>query len=410
MKIPVQTASCIAVALCWALLSALTGFIIWGMRDRARLIRDNDNERILNMLFTSLREYDDFGSAIESNPQLTERIAGFALYGTDLALLYQWGKTPPVFDEHILHTRSRFGRYTIPDRKGHSVKFVLHTERMPPQEDARNTWSGNKRHPSMMMRQDLFFDALTSGKYIYIDISHPAYWRTQTFTTLLFPFSCLVFLGLVVYIRRLYLRNGEYRDRIEAQKNLVVLGTAASTLAHEIKNPLLSIRLQTGILRKLFPDNGKEEVAIIDEEVERLSALIYRVNDYLRDAEGNRLSLNVYDILAGTSQRLCGRNILQDDALRDGMIFMDPDRLRSVLENILRNALESGGPEAVISASITRTSAVSRSSSCIVISVCDRGTGIGEADMRRIFDPFFTSKSTGTGIGLSISKRFVEAV
>jgi two-component system sensor histidine kinase HydH len=384
------------------------------MRDRARLIRDNDNERILNMLFTSLREYDDFGSAIESNPQLTEQIAGFALYGTDLALLYQWGKAPPVFDEHILDTRSRFGRYTIPDRKGHSVKFVLHTERMPPppQEDASSPEhrSGNKRHSSMMMRQDRFFDALTSGKYIYIDISHPVYWRTQTFTTFLLPLSCLIFLGLVVYIRRMYLRNGEYQDRIEAQKNLVVLGTAASTLAHEIKNPLLSIRLQTGILRKLFPDNGKEEVAIIDEEVERLSALIYRVNDYLRDAEGNRLSLNVYDILAETSQRLCGRNILQDDALRDSMIFMDPDRFRSVLENILRNALESGGPEAAISASITRTSAISRSSSCIVISIFDRGMGIGEADMKRIFDPFFTSKSTGTGIGLSISKRFVEAV
>ncbi|MDR3343319.1 MAG: HAMP domain-containing histidine kinase [Treponema sp.] len=420
MKIPVQTSSCIAAALCWALLSALTGFIIWGMRDRARLIRDNDNERILNMLFTSLREYDDFGSAIESNPVLTERIAGSAVYGTDLTLLYYWGKVPPVFDEGFLDTmpKNRFGRYTIPDRKGHSIKFVLHTERMgipPPasRQDGEYPWgaeSGTRRHTPMMRRQDFFFNALVWGKYIYIDISHPAYWRTQTFTALLFPLSCLAFLALVVYIRGLYIRNGEYRDRIEAQKNLVVLGTAASTLAHEIKNPLLSIRLQTGILRKLFPDNGKEEVAIIDEEVERLSALTYRVNDYLRDAEGNRVPLNTYNILAETSRRLCGRNILRDDALGDGMIFMDPDRLRSVLENILRNALESGGPEEAISATITRTGAGSRGGSGIVISIFDRGTGIAEADMKRIFDPFFTSKSTGTGIGLSISKRFVEAV
>lgn len=401
-SIPLQTASGIVALLCWLFCSALIGFVIGGMRDRARLIRDNENEQILSTLFAGFRDYADMGAAIESNPVLKERIAGFALYGPDRTAVYQWGKVPLVFDEGILDNqqRSRFGRYTIPDKQGHRVRFILYADRMfmpPPQRREGET-------PHRYMMQDLFSHPQAGRRYLYIDIMHPAYWRVQTITTVLFPLCCLAILGLVFYIRHLYLRNREYRNRIEAQKNLVVLGTAASTLAHEIKNPLLSIRLQTGILRKLFPAMGQEEIGIIDEEVERLSALIYRVNDYLREAQGHRLPLNSYDILAETSRRLCGRNILQDEALREGMIHMDPHRARSLFENILRNALESGGPQEAISASILRNNGV------LMIRVSDRGRGIKEEELKRVFDPFFTSKSTGTGIGLSISKRFVEAV
>lgn len=404
MKVAIRTSSCIAAVLSWALASALMIFILGGLRDRARLIRDNDNEQILNTLFTNLRDYDDVGAAIESNPILKERIDGFAIYGVDLTLTYRWGTVPLVFDENILkdQVRSRFGRYTIPDKKGYRVKFVLHTERMGPPASAPPMHRNNEPERQRRTRPD--FNIFSSGKYLYIDVAHPAYWRTQTFTSILFPLCEIALLIAVFYIRHLYLRNQEYQDRIEAQKNLVVLGTAASTLAHEIKNPLLSIRLQTGILRKLFPDKGQDEIGIIDEEVERISTLIYRVNDYLREAEGNRVPINGYALVAETSQRLCGRNIIQEDSSKDMMIYMDSDRARSVLENIIRNALESGSDEGAIGASIAQHSG------SVIISVFDRGRGIPETDMKRIFDPFFTRKSTGTGIGLSISKRFVEAV
>jgi two-component system sensor histidine kinase HydH len=411
MKIPVRTGSLIAALLCWILFSALTVFIIQGMRDRARLIRDNDNEQILNMLFAGLRGDEGFDAALESNPILKERIAGFAIYGNNLAPDYRWGLVPPRFNENLLKDRekNRTGRYTIPDKQGHRVKFVLHTERMappppsPPMPRSRQREEGRPRRS--MTRQNVWFmDILMGGKYLYIDIAHPAYWRTETITRILFPLCELVLLGLVFYIRTLYLRNREYRERIESQKNLVVLGTAASTLAHEIKNPLLSIRLQTGILKKLFAGEGADEITIIDEEVDRLSALTYRVNDYLRDGEGHKTVLNIYDLIAETSIRLCGRNILEESALRHALILMDADRARSVIENLIRNALESGGPGEAVGASVTR------SGGSLIITVFDRGKGIPPSDLGRVFDPFYTSKSTGTGIGLSIVKRFVEAV
>jgi two-component system sensor histidine kinase HydH len=250
----------------------------------------------------------------------------------------------------------------------------------------------------------MFFNTLARGKYLYIDITHPVYWRTQTFTAILFPITELALLALVFFVCRLYLRNHEYRERIESQKNLVVLGTAASTLAHEIKNPLLSIRIQTGILEKLFADGrGKEELGIINEEIDRLSGLTYRINDYLRDAAGNPAPVNCYELLVETSHRLCGRNITANSSDQNGMIFMDADRTRSVVENLIRNALESGSSPEDVGASVIR------SGGSLTIAVYDRGRGIAPGDLKRVFDPFFTNKSTGTGIGLSISKRFVEA-
>ncbi|AEF86011.1 putative signal transduction histidine kinase, nitrogen specific, NtrB [Treponema primitia ZAS-2] len=416
MKISQRTSSFIAALLCWALFSALTVFIILGMRDRARLIRDNDNEQLFNLLFTSLRTYDDFGSAIESSPVLMERIAGFGIYGEDLTLSYYWGTVPPVFDESGLQNLRavKNGRYTIPDKRGSRVKFILQTGWMPaPQPPPRNQETNKNRNDHReKIPQPLpgFFNYLARSKYIYIDIDHKAYWRNRTLTAVFFPLTELALLALIFFVRGLYLRNREYRDRIEAQQNLVVLGTAASTLAHEIKNPLLSIRLQTGILTKIFPDKGKEELGIINEEIDRLSALSYRINDYLREAEGHPVPINSVTVLSEISIRLLGRNSIDENSVQNGFVLMDSERARSVFENILRNALESGSPDAAITASITRIGEGNSSGeTSLTISIYDRGGGIAEKDLERVFDPFFTSKSTGTGIGLSISKRFVEA-
>jgi two-component system sensor histidine kinase HydH len=131
---------------------------------------------------------------------------------------------------------------------------------------------------------------------------------------------------------------------------------------------------------------------------------VYRVNDYLREAGGNRGPLNVYRALEETSRRLCGRNIITGRSIRDAAILADGDRMRSVFENLLRNALEAGGPAEKLEASIRREGRE------ILIEIADRGRGIDAENLKRIFDPFFTSKSTGTGIGLSICKRFVEAL
>ena len=282
-----------------------------------------------------------------------------------------------------------------------------------------------------------FFSSLSGGRYFYTDISHPSYWRTYTATAILFPLVVIIMLILVFYIRRLYLHNQVYREKIEAQQNLVILGAAAATLAHEIKNPLLSIRLHTGILEKTAAEQGKNEISIINQEVERLSSLVYRVNDYLREPAGNRIPIDLNALLAETFSRICGESradignkingstsVTESSGPADGnassgiagnevssnaissvpaVIFADENRIRSVLENILRNAVESESPPGEIGYTLKTGDGK------VIIGIYDRGKGIAENDMPRIFNLFFTSKSGGTGIGLAISRRFAEA-
>ncbi|MDR0473148.1 MAG: HAMP domain-containing histidine kinase [Treponema sp.] len=436
-KISAQSLSLIVSLFLWLLFSVLVVFIIRGMWDRARLIRDNENEQIFNTLFTSLRNHEDFGSVIESNPALMERIFGFAVYGNDLVPVYSWGKVPPVFDEGILGNnllQGGTGRYTIPDKKGKSVKFVLRTEtlQMPNLSSGggrRNqrmmvfdseseqlaermmngpgSERGGRRGERMQMRiierQGFpFFNTLARGRYYYFDINHPAYWRSVSFGAVLLPLCCLAILGLVFYIRHLYMRNREYRKKIEAQKNLVVLGTASSTLAHEIKTPLSSIRLQTGILEKLYA-HGKEELNIINDEVDRLSSLSLRINDYIREGNGNPERINLCDLINESGARLCGRGIITGDSVNEAWVYADPERLRSVFENLIRNALESGGADEDVCVSVFKPGGN------ISAHVLDRGRGISGEDLGKVFEPFFTRKSNGTGIGLSICRRFTEA-
>jgi two-component system sensor histidine kinase HydH len=247
------------------------------------------------------------------------------------------------------------------------------------------------------------FDTLREADVIYLEIRQPGFWRQAHRQAILFPIVEIILAALVAFLRILVMKNDEYRKRIEQQKNLVILGTAASTLAHEIKNPLLAIRLQSSIIARTHPGQACRELEIIDAEVERLSMLIHRVNDFLRDPAGQPSLVDPVGIASAIGERMCGRPIVSSQPGLGCAVRIDPERLRSILENLLRNALESGGREEEIAVHI------GRSDGSVCIDVLDRGSGILREHRERVFDPFFTTKSRGTGIGLTICHRFVLA-
>jgi two-component system, NtrC family, sensor histidine kinase HydH len=401
----------------FALLTAFSIVIFRGIQERDRLEARNDAERTMSLLLASLRDHEDFGSAIEDVEALKKKVIGLGAYAEDGSRVYSWGETPSTFLQSGPDERPKgeTGRFYINNSKNDSLIFSFHPFRAgpsvppPPPRQGTGIGPGMMRHPfggeahNGPQHMGFLFTTMRNAEVVRLEIKESAYWASRRLGSVIFPLSLLGLAALVLFVRGLVLRNAEYRRRIEEQKNLVVLGTAASTLAHEIKNPLLSIRLQTRILEKTFPREAQREIDIINDEVERLSALSHRVGDYLRDPEGNPRPIDPAELALEVGMRLCGRNVLAAGGEPPPRVSIDPERFRSVLENLVRNALESGGPEEGVSIEVGTVEGKA------LVDVLDRGSGLAPEAAAKLFDPFFTTKSRGTGIGLSVCKRFIEA-
>ncbi|MDR0908791.1 MAG: sensor histidine kinase [Spirochaetaceae bacterium] len=404
--LPLKTLSLFVALLIWLVILVFMTYIGWSLRDRARLITAGENEmffNIIQMQFFRMDSFSEVDELLESEPVFKERILGIGLYDSNLKDKYRWGTAPLTLDQDKINTgkSDKWNRWTSANSWNGAVKFIVRLGPRrnipaPPAPPAPDSPPSPPPAPDSRQQRFQFSD-----NYFYMEVVHPIYQRTFILTTIFFPFIAILMLLLVLYTRRLFLRNHEYSEKLEAQKNLVVLGTAASTLAHEIKNPLSSIRLQTGILEKTCPA-GNDEISAINEEIDRLSDMTYKVNDYLRDAKGRQEVINVKDLLEEVSRKLLGTNTVQTTC-DSPLVYIDCERLRSVLENIIRNAMESGSKLDEVKAGIEKID------NKICVKIEDRGKGIAEENLSKIFDPFWTNKSRGTGIGLSVSKRFIEA-
>ena len=230
-----------------------------------------------------------------------------------------------------------------------------------------------------------------------------------------FRWILLSVLGLVGFLMtavvHLYNRNRKYRAKEAAQRQLILLGEAARTLAHEIRNPLGSIRIQSKLLERKLPEAGKEHFEIINQEVERLNLLSTRVGEFIRNPTGSPEKID----LAGYLRELTGRLDFTLELTIEGSepqyVVFDKVRLPSVCENIIRNARESmqsarettGNKKPVVEA------VIETHSEFVVMNILDRGHGVPAAERERIFDPFYTTKPSGSGMGLATAKRLVEA-
>ncbi len=161
--------------------------------------------------------------------------------------------------------------------------------------------------------------------------------------------------------------------------------------------------MQTELLRRAGA--SARELAIIDEEVERLNLLSRRVGDFLRSPGGSPERVILAEYLEDLARRSPWPMRLSEALPRVAVSF-DRELLRSVVENLVRNAWESYGErsgERLIDVGL------SRDNGRVVLTVSDRGAGIPAGAEEKVFDPFFTDKIHGSGIGLPLSRRFVEA-
>ncbi|MCF0238218.1 MAG: HAMP domain-containing histidine kinase [Sphaerochaetaceae bacterium] len=211
-----------------------------------------------------------------------------------------------------------------------------------------------------------------------------------------------ILFGMVISI---YENNRRYRITLEKNESLAKLGAAARTLTHEIKNPLSAMTIQSALMKKLLPEQYHGDLTIMDHEIQRLTNLTNRVSDFLKNPMGEPEEIELISFISGLVPLFPQKIGLEFNGLKAVYIDFDPDRARSVFENLMKNALESTldrDPEVEVEVRLLKHKMVS-------VAVKDRGVGLSKADREKMYDPFYTTKVHGSGIGLSISKQFVEA-
>ena len=280
---------------------------------------------------------------------------------------------------------------------------------------------------------------LGGGSFLLIDyeVSHIlAATRTRlvTWSTL-----GLALIGLLAAVAALSRRLHRYEEDRRKREHLVQLGEAARTLAHEIRNPLGAIRLQTAMLRKRLGGSGATAAAsgagsaagsgpgataagspaalaaapqldILDDEVGRIDELVNEVREFLQHPTGAPEDIELAELLQSLPARFPFPVNVELGCPSPCAVRFDRHRLHSVLGNVLRNAAEAAAAAPAAPASSPVQLSLRRARDGVEIRISDRGPGLPpDADGEHIFDPFYTRKEGGFGVGLAVSKRFVEA-
>lgn len=201
------------------------------------------------------------------------------------------------------------------------------------------------------------------------------------------------------------------RDRVARLDELAALGEMAAAMAHEIRNPLYGSAGFADLLGKELTSRGHEDlqnyVVRIKRGIERVDAIIDNVLSGSRPDRGAGESVGVLHLLGEVIESLRDRYPAHAvQLLTEGgaelFVAGDPIKLGRVIENLLRNAVEAmddGGPITV---------SARRGDGTVDLEVADRGPGLLPEVRGRIFRPFFTTKETGTGLGLFLAQKIVE--
>lgn len=217
----------------------------------------------------------------------------------------------------------------------------------------------------------------------------------------------------------------EAHDQLKRAKQLAALGEMAAGIAHEVRNPLGSIRLYAGVLTQDLADRpAEQEVARkIAGAVSRLDAVVGDVLTFSRDVRVRAEEVDAADLMNEAADACAdlwaSHGIAVHRPARERaavLLRCDPVLMHQALTNVLRNAAEAmaesadAGRAVWLSAAKRRAAGVEgRRRPMAVLSVRDSGKGIPGEALSRVFNPFFTTRHTGTGLGLAIVHRIIDA-
>jgi PAS domain S-box-containing protein len=223
-----------------------------------------------------------------------------------------------------------------------------------------------------------------------------------------------------------------HEEQVQLKERLAVLGQMAAGMAHEIRNPLGGIEVTASLLRRRLVSRP-EDIALLDKilaEVKRLNRTVSESLEYVRPLHLEWKWAPLDGVIQEAIRRAAGA--LEGKAIAIGvdpdrempLLWMDPDQVRDAVANLIRNALEAIPLSGSVQITTRRErlpvplrfgweaerepAPASSFEAYAVIRISDTGKGIPEEMRDRLFYPFFTTKQTGSGVGLPLARKIVE--
>lgn len=197
----------------------------------------------------------------------------------------------------------------------------------------------------------------------------------------------------------------DHEDRARHAENLASLGTMAASVAHEIRNPLAGISGVVQVVASSLPDGDDRQPALIrvQHQIARLGELVGELLVFARPVTASMTAVNLResaDQAAIAAAASVGRSVENIHINGTGEVRGDPMLVTQILQNLMQNALQAGAKTVVVDVKV----------SAGYIDVIDDGPGINSVDRDVVFQPFFTTKVRGTGLGLPMARRIAEAM
>ncbi len=203
------------------------------------------------------------------------------------------------------------------------------------------------------------------------------------------------------------------KEEVERNKRLASIGMLAAGVAHEIRNPLSSIKGFATYFKERYRDSAEDQeiAGVMIEEIERLNRVIGQLLEFARPMEIRTSKVSVSGLINHTVR------MIEQDAARRGVeiktllpedgrfIEVDQDKMKQVLLNILINAMDATDNKGIISVEFREN----KPFDTLSILISDTGRGIRQEDLPHIFDPYFTTKQSGTGLGLALANKIIQA-
>jgi two-component system sensor histidine kinase HydH len=210
-----------------------------------------------------------------------------------------------------------------------------------------------------------------------------------------------VLLAFAVAWSRNATRLATIERRAAREQRLVALGGMSSVMAHELRNPLASLKGHAQLLAEDLEGDPKKKAKVdrVVAEAERLEVLTTSLLEFVREGPIERTSIVPRELVDRALADVAEERVKVDLTKAPEALFVDPARLARCIQNLVQNALEAD-PDGEVALTIAREG------SDVLVVVRDRGPGL-PAD-KPIFEPFVTTRTKGTGLGLAVARRIAE--